>query len=305
MGLFREVEAKGGLAGAIECGFVQDELRRKGSQRERAIATRAAKITGVSVFPNPLESMPFAEEIASRDAEGTHPFAGKLPALPTAGKGERFAALVEAARAGATLRELRTASRRVASIVMPPIDASVRDAEPFEALRWRADVALEMIGSRPPIFLALLGKPDDYRARANWVQSFFAAGGIEAIVPEQGFENLETLAAAFKRSPAPVACLCSSNKVYAAMPGAAAALKKAGGVAVYLAGPASLLETIDPADAVAIDRLVHEGCNALAILEEAQAALKVEELAAAAEEEEAEEGFEVHTHVHGPDCGCC
>lgn len=304
--LFREVEAKGGLAAAIECGFVQDELQRKGGQRDRAIATRADKITGVSVFPNPLESMPFAEEIASPDAEGaTHPFAGKLPALPAAGKGERFAALVEAARAGATLRELRTASRRVASIVMPPVDASVRDAEPFEALRWRADVALEMIGSRPPIFLALLGKPDDYRARANWVQSFFAAGGIEAIVPEQGFENLETLAAAFKRSPAPVACLCSSNKVYAAMPGAAVALKKAGGVAVYLAGPVSLLETIDPADAVAIDRLVHEGCNALAILEEAQAALKVEELAAAAEEDEAQEGFEVHTHVHGPDCGCC
>lgn len=303
--LFREVEAKGGLAGAIECGFVQDELRRKGAQRERAIAVRAAKITGVSVFPNPSESMPFPEEIAISDAEGTHPFAGKLPALPMAGKGERFAALVGAARAGATLRELRTASRRVASIVMPPLAAPVRDAEPFEALRWRADVALEMIGSRPPIFLALLGKPDDYRARANWVQSFFAAGGIEAIVPEQGFENLETLAAAFKRSPAPVACLCSSNKVYAAMPGAAAALKKAGGVAVYLAGPASLLETIDPADAVAIDRLVHEGCNALAILEEVQAALKVEELAAAAEEEEAEEGFEVHTHVHGHDCGCC
>ena len=113
----------------------------------------------------------------------------------------------------------------------------MRDAEPFENLRWRADFALEVIGSRPPIFLALLGKPDDYRARANWVQSFFAAGGIEAILPEQGFESLEALAAAFKRSPAPVACLCSSNKGYAAMPGAAAALKKAGAVAVYLAGP--------------------------------------------------------------------
>ena len=76
------------------------------AEHERAIATRAAKITGVSVFPNPSESMPFPEEIPSPNAEGTHPFAGKLPALPTAGKGERFAALVEAARAGATLREL-------------------------------------------------------------------------------------------------------------------------------------------------------------------------------------------------------
>ena len=61
---------------------------------------------------------------------------------------------------------------------------------------------------------------------------------------------------------------------------------------------------IEPADAIAIDRLIHEGCNALAILEEVQAALKVEELAAAAEEEEAEEGFEVHMHSHSHDCGC-
>jgi methylmalonyl-CoA mutase len=303
--LFRRTEAKGGLAAAIESGFVEDELRRKAGERERAVACRDAKITGVSVFPNALEKAPLPDIVASPDDEGRHTFAGKLPALPAAGKGERFAALIEAARSGACLRELRTASRRVMSIAAPGLNASMRDAEPYENLRWRADIALEVIGSRPPIFLALLGKADDYRARANWVQSFFAAGGIEAILPEQGFENLEALAVAFKRSPAPVACLCSSNKVYASMPGAAAALKKAGAVAVYLAGPASLLETIAPQDAVVIDRLIHEGCSALAILEEAQSALKVEELAAAAEEEEAEEGFEVHTHAHGPDCGCC
>ncbi len=302
--LFRRVEAKGGLAAAIECGFIEDELRRKASERERAVACRADKITGVSVFPNASEKAPLPDIVASPDDEISHPFAGKVPALPAPGKGERFAALIEAARAGASLRELRIASRRVASIVAPALYATMRDAEPFENLRWRADIALEMIGSRPPIFLALLGKADDYRARANWVQSFFAVGGIEAIVPDQGFESVEALAAAFKRSPAPVACLCSSNKVYASMPGAASALKKAGAVAVYLAGPASLLETIEPQDAIAIDRLIHEGCNALAILEEVQAALKVEELAAAAEEEEAEEGFEVHMHSHSHDCGC-
>ncbi len=303
--LFREAETRGGLAAAIESGFVQDELRRKAAARERAIATRADKITGVSVFPNPAETGPLLEEIASPDTDGFHPFAGRLPVLPAAGKGERFAALIAAARAGASLRDLRAASRRVASIAVPPLPAPARDAERFEELRWHADVALEMIGSRPPIFVALLGKPDDYRARSNWVQSFLAAGGIEAIVPERGFESIEELAAAFKRSPAPVACLCSSDKVYAAMPGAAAALKKAGSVAVYLAGPAPVLESLDPSDTAAIDRLIHEGCNALAILEEAQAALKVEELAAAAEEEEAEEGFEVHIHTHGHDCGCC
>lgn len=303
--LFREVEAKGGLAAAIEGGFVQEELHRVGAERRRAVACRIDKVTGVSVFPNPLETQPFPEKVSNPEDESHHPFGGKLPVLPLAGKGERFAALIAAARAGSDLRELRMASRRVECIAAPRLVASKRDAESFESLRRRADVALEMIGSRPPIFVVLLGKPDDYRARANWVQSFFAAGGIEALVPDEGFESVEALAAAFKQSPAPVACLCSSNKVYASMPGAASALKKAGAVAVYLAGPASVLKTVEQQDAIAIDRLVHEGCNALAILEEAQTALRVEELSAAAGEEEAEEGFEVHTHAHGHDCGCC
>ncbi len=303
--LFREVEGMGGLAAALESGFVQNGLRRKAGERERALACRQDKITGVSVFPNLAENAAFAGQAGEADREGHHPFAGKLPELPAPARGERFAALVAAARAGYSLRELRLASRRVASFAAEPVPASKRDAEPFEALRARADTALEMIGSRPPIFLALLGKAGEYRARASWVQGFFAAGGIEAIVPDEGFEDAETLAASFKESPAPAACLCSSNGVYASLTGAASALKKAGAVAVYLAGPASVLKTLAPEDAIAIDRLIHEGCNALAILEEAQATLRVDEISEAAGEEAAEEGFEVHAHVHSPDCGCC
>ncbi|MBI4725180.1 MAG: hypothetical protein HY765_09435, partial [Rhodomicrobium sp.] len=283
--LFRDVEAKGGLAAAIESGFVQDELTRKANERERAVACGQDKITGVSVFPDLSECATFPKRSAKSKAEGRYLFTGKLPALPAPGKGERFAALMAAARGGAPLHDLRLASRRIGSIVAPPLDASKRDAEPFERLRQRADIALERIGSRPPVFLALLGKPAGYRARANWVQGFFAAGGIEVIVPERAFENAEAAAAAFKQSPAPVACLCSSNAVYASLPGVACALKKAGAVAVYLAGPASVLKTVEPQDAVAIDRLLHEGSNLPALLQEAQAALHVEELSAAAEEE--------------------
>ena len=303
--LFREVEAKGGLAAAIESGFVYEELRRKASERERAIAYRQDKITGVSVFPNLAETPTFAEGAAGPQAGDRHPFTGKLLELPAPNKGERFAALIEAAHAGLALPGLRLASRRVPAIAAPALGACRRDAEPFEMLRECADEALDIIGSRPPIFVAILGKPEDYRARANWVQGLFAVGGIEAIVPERGFDTPEALAEAFKQSPAPAACLCSSNGGYARLPGAAAALKKAGALAVYLAGPPSVLKTLAPQDAVAIDRLVHEGCNVLALLREAHAVLHVEELSAAAEKEAAEEGFEVHTHVHGHGCGCC
>jgi methylmalonyl-CoA mutase len=299
--LFREVEAKGGLAAAIESGFIQGGLQLKAQERARSIALRQDRITGVSVFQNLSDSPPLSGWKAARSAEAGHPFAGLLPALPAPAKGERFGVLVAAARAGTSLSGLRAASRRVASFMASPLDILTRDAGPFEVLRERADVALGMIGSRPPIFLALLGEPSGYRARASFVQSFFAAGGIETIVPEDAFENAEALAAAFKQSPAPAACLCASDAAYGSTPGAASTLKKAGAVAVYLAGPASILKTLDPRDAASIDRLIDEGCNALALLQEAQEFLRVEELSAAAEAEAAEEGFE--GHAHGPAWG--
>ena len=218
-------------------------------------------------------------------------------ALPAPGKGERFAALVAAAADGATLSDLRVASRTVKDIAFAPVNAAKRDAEPFELLRRRADVALASIGSRPPIFLAALGKPDDYRARANWVRGFFAAGGIEVLPTADSFDSIEALVAAFRQSPAPAACLCATNGLYAAMPGAASALKKAGAVLVYLAGPASVLKTLDAKDKTAIDRLIYEGCNALAVLQEAQRVLCVEELSEAAGLEAEEAGFEVYAEV--------
>ncbi len=290
--LFREVEAMGGLAAALESGFVRDELRRTADERERAIAHRKDKITGVSVFPN-LSGTPLTEQKHKISAEAALPLASELT-LPPAGRGERFAALVAAAGNGAELSSLRRASRRVNDAAEQPIAPLKRDAGPFELLRRRADIALARIGSRPPIFLASLGKPDDYRARANWVQGFFAAGGIEVIVPDQGFDTVQALAAAFKQSPAPVACLCSSNSVYASMPGTAAALKQAGAVLVYLAGPASILKTLAPQDGSSIDRIIYEGCNVLALLQEAQTVLRVEELSEAAGREAQEDGLETY-----------
>jgi methylmalonyl-CoA mutase len=293
--LFREVEAQGGLAAALENGFVAEKLRKPAEMQERAVARRQEKITGVSVFPNLSEAAPEIEPAVAR-AETGQALTSELT-LPPPGKGERFAALIAAAASGALLSDLRLASRTVSDIAFSPLDASRRDAEAFELLRRRADIALESIGSRPPVFLAVLGKPDDYRARANWAQGFFGAAGIEVLVPEEGFKNAEALAEAFKQSPAPVACLCSSNKVYASLPGAASALKKAGAVMVYLAGPAPILPTLGAEDRIAIDRLIYEGCNALALLQEAQRVLRVEELSEAAGLEAEEDGFEVYAEV--------
>jgi methylmalonyl-CoA mutase len=115
---------------------------------------------------------------------------------------------------------------------MPPM----RLAAPFEALRDKSDSRLKSVGARPKIFLANLGTAADFTARAAFAKSFFETGGIEALDTE-GFAEPAALAAAFKASGAAVACLCSSDKVYAGHAVAAAqALQAAGAKHIYLAG---------------------------------------------------------------------
>ncbi len=139
----------------------------------------------------------------------------------------------------------------VRSVVLPPGEASVirfeplaaiRLAAPFEALRDKSDEILARSGARPKVFLANLGTPADFTARATFAKSFFETGGIEAL-DSNGFSDPAALAAAFKSSGAALVCLCSSDKVYAAHAVAAAqALQAAGATHVYLAGRPGELE---------------------------------------------------------------
>jgi methylmalonyl-CoA mutase len=114
--------------------------------------------------------------------------------------------------------------------------APMRLAVPFEQLRDKSDDILKKTGARPRVFLANLGTPADFTARATFARSFFETGGIEAIDTE-GFSDPTALGPASKTSGAALACLCSSDKVYAAQATAAAkALQAAGVKHIYLAG---------------------------------------------------------------------
>jgi methylmalonyl-CoA mutase len=59
--------------------------------------------------------------------------------------------------------------------------APMRLAAPFEGLRDRSDQIRKETGARPKVFLANLGTPADFTARATFAKSFFETGGIEAI----------------------------------------------------------------------------------------------------------------------------
>ncbi|MDI4237174.1 methylmalonyl-CoA mutase subunit beta [Bradyrhizobium sp. Arg237L] len=161
-------------------------------------------------------------------------------------------------------------------VVLPPYGEAkfkfdalspMRLAEPFEALRDKSDAKLKASGARPKIFLANLGTAADFTARATFAKSFFETGGIEALDSE-GFSDPAALGKAFKASGAAIACLCSSDKVYAEHAVAAAkALQAAGARHIYLAGRPGELEAALRASGVT--DFIFAGCDAPATLQEA------------------------------------
>jgi methylmalonyl-CoA mutase len=141
----------------------------------------------------------------------------------------------------------------------------IRLAAPFEALRDKSDHLLARKGARPKVFLANLGTPADFTARATFAKSFFETGGIEAIDTE-GFADPAALASACTASGAALVCVCSSDKSYAAHAVAAAqALQAAGAKHIYLAGRPGELEAA--LRAAGVSEFIFAGDDALAMLQ--------------------------------------
>ena len=141
--------------------------------------------------------------------------------------------------------------RPVASSGLLP---SMRDAEPFEALRDRAEARAAQ-GRRPSIVLATLGSPADFGARADDATNIFAAAGI-AVADRVDAAEVGALAGRTR-----VACLCGTESAYAAQGGAAIiALREAGATYVLMAGA-------DPSWLThGVDGLVHAGADVLRVL---------------------------------------
>ena len=143
-----------------------------------------------------------------------------------------------------------------------------RDAQAFEVLRDKSDELLSSTGRRPRIFLANLGSAAEFTARAMFAKSLFESGGVETIGNE-GFATEADLSEAFAASGASLACLCSSDAVYAerAVP-AARALQAAGARKLWLAGRPGSLQA--EWNAAGIEDFIFAGCDAIAVLMLAQ-----------------------------------
>ncbi|MFC8226639.1 methylmalonyl-CoA mutase small subunit [Streptomyces sp. NPDC057287] len=134
----------------------------------------------------------------------------------------------------------------------------VRRDEAFEALRARSDRHLASTGSRPKVFLAALGPAAAHTARASFAANLFLSGGIEP-VHEPVSVDASTAAAAFAASGASIACLCSTDALYAEQADTVAtALRGAGAEQIYLAGR--------PGGYPGADVHVFAGCDVVAVL---------------------------------------
>jgi methylmalonyl-CoA mutase len=138
-----------------------------------------------------------------------------------------------------------------------------RYSEVFERLRDVADSA----PTRPTVFLATVGSVAAYTARATFAANLFAAGGIATVTSGSGTDAAE-IARQFAESGLKVACLCSTDKLYAERAEEiAAALRGAGARTIWLAGP--------PREYAGVDSYLFAGCDAVGVLKTTLADLDV------------------------------
>ncbi len=229
-GQFQGIEAQGGMARALETGFIQGEIARVAEVRARDIAHGRIELTGVSAFPRLGDDGVRVEP---------HP---------------PFDPVVQGGTAVAPLTPRRLAA-------------------PFEALRDAADAHTARTGKPPRLFLACLGDLAAHSVRATWMRNWLAAGGLEAVVSEPLHASADA-GAAFAASGASLACLCSSDQVYAELAEAAAGvLKQAGAKEVLLAGRPREQETA--LKAAGVDAFIFAGNDAVAGLTALHRALGV------------------------------
>jgi len=256
--LFQEIEAEGGIVASLKAGKVQDRIATVAETRAKDVARRKTPITGTSEFPLLSEAGVEVLEVSADPQRG-------IPSLCDGNPDIGFEALIAALVDGKSVSEVTPGPS--ATIQATPL-RSLRLAVPFEALRDKADLHKQATGGLPKVFLASLGPIAAHTLRSTWMKNLLAAGGIEAIVSE-GYVTAEQATEAFKASGARVACICSSEDIYAQMgEETARGLKEAGAGRVMLAGRPGDAEA--GFKATGVGSFVFAGQDMLALLTELQ-----------------------------------
>lgn len=194
--LFQDIERHGGMAAALQSGYVQSECAKSAESRAKAVATGRMELTGVSAFPK-----------LGDDGVKAEPWPAMTRSTP-------------ATAAAVTITHLKIS----------------RSAEPFEALRDAADAHAAMTGRPFTVFLASLGEVIDHNIRSTWIKNYLAAGGIAADMSDGYADAATAAAAfkASGTTAACICSSDTVNAVHAEA--TAKALKAAGAKLVLMAG---------------------------------------------------------------------
>ncbi len=224
---FQALEAAGGFLAVLESGRLLDEIATVRAAREHRVRTRRLRLTGVSAFPL------LDERAVELDPVDAGPLLARLP------------------------RPEPTAD----DLLLGPWPRH-RLAEPFEALRDRADARMAANGRRPTALLLQLGPLAEHAARSGWTRALLAAGGIDA-VDSGPLADADAVATACSDTPSPLAVLCASDARYAELAEAAAGAAKASGIRhLRLAGRPGEAEAA--LRAAGVDGFLHDGIDVAA-----------------------------------------
>ncbi len=141
-----------------------------------------------------------------------------------------------------------------------------RYASPFEDLRQRVDRVAAGVRGRPTVFLANIAAPSVHTARATFAKNLFEIAGL-LTVSGPGSTDPAELADQFAASGAAVACICSSDRIYADLAvDVAVALRgrEDGDAVIYVAGRPK--DIFDQLVAAGVDGFITAGADVEQIL---------------------------------------
>jgi methylmalonyl-CoA mutase len=226
---FREVEAAGGMSPALESGMIQHRIDETWTRRCDHLARRVDTLVGVSDYPN-------LDDQVSPSPAGSSAL-GSPTGAPSAS------------------RQIGLPRRRY--------------AEAFEELRTRTDHHVRTATTRPAVLLVCLGPASAFTARVTYAKSFFETAGFRTATLDAGQAlDLDESRGALARSGAMLACLCSSDRIYAEQGEPSLGVLAGSGLARSYAAarPGTLGDALLAAGA---DELIYTGCDVLAALDRA------------------------------------
>jgi methylmalonyl-CoA mutase len=271
---FQAIEARGGVIAALQTGQVQQQIAAVADERRRNLASRRDVLVGTNQYPNAQEKLlaPRTVDHAALQAvraqqvqQQRAAMSARLTDLVDGDRNQLFTALVEAARAGATVGELTRALRRDAApdLTVTPLE-TWRAGEMFERLRLAVRAHPDRAATT--VFCANLGNVARYVPRLDFARGFFQTGGF-VVEADRWFVSPAEVAAAAMQTIAATAVIVGLDATYAEQAAETARqLKEAGVETVILAGQPA--ELVDELRSAGVDLFIHLRADAHAVLSE-------------------------------------